>query len=198
MPSGIKLYAEFLLNIRQVTLYATLHNERDEASKAYVSSDRKSISVTHDNETSTIVYPSGISGKATVHIPIARGKIVSLRFETIEDGSSHGDGMKVANDSPWPASFLGADTRIACRACRSLIVQSSGREWQDLPRSDWAEMLDFWYCHRPHVRDSNCEDARLGRSRNSMEGPSLRHGLGFVDLCHLLVPEEECTGLEVG
>lgn len=197
MTSAVNLYAEFLLNIRQVTIFATLQNDRNDESKAYITSDKKSISVTHDGKRGKIIFPSGISGKATVHFPLSKGKFVSLRLEIVEDDKpSLGVDMEVANDSPWPACVLGSETKIACRSCQGLLVHPITRTWKDLPRSNWAEMMDFWHCHKPEVVPA-AETDTSKKGYNAFNRPVLRQGQAFVDTCHLLVPESECSGLKV-
>jgi hypothetical protein len=193
MVSAIALYAEFLLNIRQVTLYATLKNKQGEEVKAHIFSDRKSITVTHDGDSGRIIYPSGISGTAEVHIPLTTANVISLRFDIVEDGPSRNDRLEVANDSPWPAHCLGPETSIACRQCRKIVVHPKQRTWQDLPRSDWADMMDFWHCHRPPLEDA----ATICRSDYHIGPPVLGDGVGLVDIGHIELLERECVSVAV-
>ena len=197
MSLKINLYAEFLLNIRQVTIFATLQNDRTEESIAYVTSDKKSLTVVHDTESATITFPSGISGKATVNFPVARSKTVSLRLEIIEDDKpAHDLGVGIDNDSPWPASSLGQETDIACRSCEEIIVAARSRVWKDLPREDWAEMMDLWHCHKPTTKDppSQEQSTKGYAATNKLRA---RPGVGFVDTCHVVVTKEECTSIKV-
>lgn len=197
MSAAINLYAEFLLNIRQVTVYATLQNDCHGDNKAYVFSDRKSLRITHDGKSATITFPSGISGKATVEFPLSRSNVVSLRLEIVEDDKpSHGVGMEVANETPWPASSLTSQSQIACRKCSSMVVEKAERIWKDLPRDDWAEMMDLWHCHKPsHIASSAPENGLKGYS--AANKPRAQAGVGLVDTCHVLLTKEDCKGLEV-
>lgn len=198
MTSAVNLYAEFLLNIRQVTIFATLQNDRNDESKALITSDRKSITVTHDGNSGRIIFPSGISGKALVHLPVSKDKLVSLRLEIVEDDKpSLGIGLEVANDSPWPARVLSNSTQVACRTCRSIILPAGDRIWKDLPRNDWAEMMDFWHCHKPHSEFTAGAEAPNNKGYAATNKPILRRGLGFIDTCHVLIHENECSGLNV-
>ena len=193
----INLYAEFLLHIRHVTIYAHLHSADSDDSRAYIRSDRKSLTVTHNGDSATIIYPSGISGKATIDFLAARSQTISLRLEIVEDDKpSHGLYMDVANDSPWPASSLTSETQVACRSCNTIVIKDGPHTWKDLPRSDWAELMDYWHCHKPPTEASpHQQTAHKGYATTNK--PVVQHGIGFVDNCHLLVSETECPGLKV-
>jgi hypothetical protein len=197
MSSSVNLYAEFLLNIRQVTIYASLKLDNSADLNAFVSSDRKSLTVTYDGSSATIIFPSGVSGKATIEFPIQRRALISLRLEIAEDDKpSHGIGMEVANDSPWSADTLSPASQIACRACRNEILKPLKREWKDLPRDDWAEMMDLWHCHKPSETPSaHKQGANEGYA--AMKRPQLTAGVGLVNTCHILLPEHECCNLKV-
>ena len=192
----INLYAEFLLHIRHATIYASLHSAPLDEAKAYIYSDRKSVTITYNGDNATITYPSGISGKATVDFPIANRQTISLRLEIVEDDKpSHGLHMAVANDGPWPASSLTSETQVACRLCNAIVIEHGPRVWKDLPRSDWAELMDFWHCHKPLTTPDLQNTANKGYA--AMNKPRVRHGIGLVDNCYLLVSKFECQGLKV-
>ena len=197
MSSEVNLYAEFLLNIRQVTIYATLEDERKTDYDVLISSDKRSLTVTYDGVSATITFPSGISGTATVEFPVKKRKVISLRLEITEDDKpSHTVGMEVDNDSPWPASSLSAETRIACRTCRSVIVEAHERQWKDLPREHWAELMDLWHCHKPPA-PLRTGSGPSGKGYAAGNRPRLRPGLAFVETSHLLLPTPETIGLKV-
>ncbi len=83
MPSTY-LYAEFLSNIRQVTLYASLESYNNNETKVQLSSDRKSISLSHDGETASILLPNEIAGNAQLTIPTHRAIDLSFRLQVAE------------------------------------------------------------------------------------------------------------------
>ncbi|KAJ9646598.1 hypothetical protein H2199_002647 [Coniosporium tulheliwenetii] len=101
MPQ-ILLYAELLLNIRTVSLTATLQTESNKETKASLSADGETISLTHDGETASIRLPTKISGGgAALTLPAAPAKELTLRLQLEEDrpgllklGSS-GRGVKI-------------------------------------------------------------------------------------------------------
>ena len=195
MASGVNLYAEFLLNIRQVTIFATLSNISG-GGEAHISSDRKSLSLSHDGNSASIAFPSGIVGKATVHLPVQKARHVSCRLELTEDDKPPHD-IEVANDCPWPASALTSETQAACRSCESVVVLAqTDRVWKDLPRDDWAETMDMWHCHKPDVPICSKTET-VSKAYGSANRPSVRVGLGFVDTCHLVLPAAECNRIKV-
>lgn len=181
------------MNVRSVTIYATLRTHNLVYTKAFVSSDRDSISLSYNGKTSTIALPLGIRLKGSVGFPVSDPAEISLRLEIVEDDQpSHGETMEVGNDSPWPAAHLSSQAQLACKTCSVVIAPPSGRRiWKDLPRGHWAETLDQWYCHRP----SGGESYNIGYVGSS--GPKLESNVCFVDTCHLLLPAEECIGIKV-
>lgn len=200
MTPSVTLYAEHLLNIRQVTIFATLEAESNQATRAELSSDRRSLSLTHDGETATIVLPSEIAGSASLCLPTAKSKVLSFRLQVTEDVATlampqlrHGD------DVPWPAASLSRETSVACRECKEIIVNSSSiTTWKDLPSEHWAEMMDFWHCHKPDEHETHVADAP-----SSMKGYAasssliMKPGTGLVDLSYLLICEQDCSGIKV-
>ena len=193
MTFDINLYAEYLLHIRSVTLFATLSKETSEYKQAYIIGDRRTVSITYDGQSSTIALPLGITLKGTVGFPVSDPAKISLRLEAIEDeGPSHGLQLDVANDSPWTSSQLDSSCELACRSCSTLLVPAKERVWRDLPRSSWMEMLDQWYCHRPTNDD--------GQDSHDMDVHEIQAlpGLAFVDTCHFVFPPSDCLNLRVG
>ncbi|KAG7138101.1 hypothetical protein HYQ45_004753 [Verticillium longisporum] len=92
---------------------------------------------------------------------------------------------------------------IACRQCGEAVVPEDRLDvWKDLPSENWAEMMDFWHCHKPHDHgqekngDDDDDDEHLtkrGYGANSSIAAQTR--VGFVDLTSFLLAEEDCTGL---
>ena len=205
---GIYLYAELLINIRQVTLYASLATERNEDTDISFSSDRNSISLSHGSEKATVALPTQIAGSAKLSVPPERAKELNFRLQ-IEAADApyplqNGIGE---NEVPWSASDLKGGCQIACRQCKTLVVdRESITHWKDLPSENWAEMMDFWHCHKPdvhHDHDGDHAKAPQGGSSVITKGYSASNrimaakGTGFIDLSYFLLSRDDCTGLEV-
>ncbi|OCL11743.1 hypothetical protein AOQ84DRAFT_286583, partial [Glonium stellatum] len=78
--------------------------------------------------------------------------------------------------------------------------------WRDLPSENWAEMMDFWHCHKPsehhdhgHGHGGLGHGEEAGKSKGYAASNRLRaiKGTGFVDLGAFLVREEDCEGVKV-
>src|SRR5579871_3559396 len=96
--TNINLYAEVLQNIKQITLYASLTTTKNESTKIDVSSDRRHITVTHEEQSAKLLLPLEIAGTAEVTLPLERAKDVSVRLE-LSDTSAVGPPSEVADHS---------------------------------------------------------------------------------------------------
>ncbi|KAK8213420.1 hypothetical protein M8818_002719 [Zalaria obscura] len=92
--------------------------------------------------------------------------------------------------------MLGAQAELICRSCRSVIVQrGSIIQWKDLPSEGWAEMMDFWHCHKPddHGQEGHYH-ASIGTKGYAAAGRLVaKPGVGFVDVLSFLLAETDCT-----
>lgn len=204
MPQ-ISLYAELLLHIRTVSLIATLQTLSNKETKASLSADGETISLTHEGETASIRLPTTISGggDAALMLPAAPAKELTLRLQLEEKapGLLRLGGGGRENHVPWSASELnGQDVRVLCASggCGEELVKRRviGEEgWKDLPSENWAEMMDFWHCHKPDHLHGGAGDGKGYAAANRLVA---RSGTAFVDLTHFLLKEEDCCGIQVG
>lgn len=90
---------------------------------------------------------------------------------------------------PWSAPQLTADTIISCRECGEVAVPQGVREWRDLPREGWAELMEVWYCHKPvnHHETTGNEDAEGKRGYGANHVLEVNAGSGFVDSTSFLL-----------
>lgn len=60
---------------------------------------------------------------------------------------------------PWTAGDMSPYTRLRCRHCLNEVLSepptATGWVWKDLPSGNWAEMMDFWHCHKPGSHDDD-------------------------------------------
>lgn len=197
MTSRIYLYAEVLANIRQVTLYASLQTERNEETRVDITSDKQTVSVTHDGQTASIFLPTAVSGSAKVTIPVARAKELSARLEI---GASPGEHYKidtVDDEVPWPATSLTNSTKLCCSQCHNVIYAATeGSTWLDLPSENWAEMMDFWHCHKPYDNHHG-EDTASSKGYGASSKARATKGTGLVDILSFLCAKSDCVGAKV-
>ncbi|CAK7271893.1 hypothetical protein SEPCBS57363_004854 [Sporothrix epigloea] len=206
----IQLYAELLANIRQVSVSAIFGGPVDNArTTAAVLSDGQTLRVQHDGQTSaTMTLPGRVASVGQKkELPIQGAALASgnvtwrLPVAAVEDEYD-----RIVDDSlaPWSAPGLPAKARIACRTCDTEIVATNTiQTWKDLPSDNWAEMMEFWHCHKPDTKKPDTEgddkagtqDRLTDRGYGANGGFSAARGVGFVDLTTLLLLEDDCHRL---
>lgn len=201
MPSPkIYLYAEALTNIRQLTLHASLQTDKNEHTKILLSSDKKIITALHDGESSSIYLPTQISGTAHVTFPIDKRTEISTRLQ-IDDV----DQLKSSLDEPsgpevpWTAVDLAEKVSVRCKECDACIVEPGKVvTWKDLPSENWAELMDFWFCHKPHHGHSPDHDhAAEAKGFSAKSKVTANPGVGLVDAVSFLLHRQDCSNIEV-
>jgi len=209
--SSITLYAEFLLHIRTVTLFASLRTFHSRETKAKLDTNGSSVTITHEGESATLHLPITVQGggDAALSLPAQpQSKELTLRLQIEEQEGTEVLGTllseeRKANVVPWDGATLNNTkaVQIRCKSCRgTLVSKDTIAEWRDLPNENWAEMMDFWHCHKPdehHLHD-HTHDAAVG-TKGYAAGNRLRatEGVGFVDLASFLLKEQDCEGVRV-
>ncbi|EXJ88670.1 hypothetical protein A1O1_05601 [Capronia coronata CBS 617.96] len=199
MPTPkIYLYAEALTHIRQLTLYASLETEKNEHTKILLSSDKKIITAVHDGESSSIYLPTQISGTAHVTFPIDKKTEISARLQ-IDDAAQ----LKAVSDEPggievpWTAGDLNEGTSIRCKSCHGVVLRPGQvSTWKDLPSEHWAELMDFWFCHKPHDNDSAHQHAAESKGFSPTSKFTATPRVGLVDAVSFLLHEANCSKLQ--
>ncbi|KAJ5210493.1 Ubiquitin-conjugating enzyme E2C-binding protein [Penicillium cf. griseofulvum] len=241
------LHAEFLPNIRQITLYislpgtATFNGVRPDIQ---LSESRKAVTVSlstpFEYVTETIKLPARvndasrrvlktISGPAPKSDSNSAGNLsydFSFRMQVDPDEEVLAPQDELINEFvPWTAEELSSSTRIRCRGCEHAFLDSSsisksvdqrtgespalGWIWKDLPSGNWAEMMDFWHCHKPdphegHEKDEKDYALQVEDQTAQTKGYGADShvvaisGTVFVDVATFLLAETDCTGLKKG
>jgi hypothetical protein len=102
------------------------------------------------------------------------------------------------NCAPWSAKYLGKETEFVCRGCGSEIVKKGSiGTWRDLPSENWAEMMDFWHCHKPEVPGGHVEQSAANRGYGANTKFTPTPGIGFVDLTSFLLADTDCQNTQV-
>lgn len=117
---------------------------------------------------------------------------------------------------PWTAADMSPSTRVRCRACGNVFLGSTADQgpgestqgwiWKDLPSGNWAEMMDFWHCHKPdpHEEDPKAEASaalKVEEQNAQVKGYGASNrveaipGTAFIDVATLLFAESDCVGL---
>ena len=104
---------------------------------------------------------------------------------------------------------------ISCVSCSTpLISRGTITKWKDLPSDGWAEMMDFWHCHKPDLPHRQHGDdavhttaetqkvnegaAAAGRGISATSRLAVERGVGLVGVMDLLFAAEDCKLLNVG
>lgn len=206
--SRIHLYAELLTNIRTVTLVASLHTESNKETRIELEGDGDVIKITHEGITASLRLPTRMTGGGTAALTLPPRPVkdlsIRLKVEETEPGLlvlAHAD----ENIVPWNAGALDDASSLDCVRCgaRFLTLDGEGKkvkEWRDLPAEGWAEMMDFWHCHKPHEHeDAGKHDSAIAEKGYSAANSklSVNEELGFAGLTYFVVAPESCEGLEV-
>ena len=63
--------------------------------------------------------------------------------------------------------------------------------------------MDFWHCHKPDHEEHDSDHGSNGSTSGMQKGYTANNkllakpGVGFVDLSHLLIARQNCSGIEV-
>jgi hypothetical protein len=119
------------------------------------------------------------------------------------------NGLNEDDFVPWTAKDMSPHSVLHCRSCSREILgrlqqeEPSSRAWKDLPSGNWAEMMDFWHCHKPDVHvdekdqqkatdDQNASVKGYGASNQVVALP----GTVLVDVASFLVAESDCYNIK--
>ncbi|KAH8733046.1 HECT-like ubiquitin-conjugating enzyme-binding-domain-containing protein [Phaeosphaeriaceae sp. PMI808] len=207
----ISLYAELLLHVRTITLFASLRTHHSRETKAVLSSNGNSITVKHEGRAATLHMPFNVAGEGNAEMslpsePPNKNITLRLQLEELEDsdllGALQSDERKV-NIVPWDGASLDKQSNLEvwCKSCGGVVVSCDKiTQWKDLPNENWAEMMDFWHCHKPdehHLHDHTHKDAIGGKGYAAGNRLDATQGIGFVDLTSFLLNNQDCEGAHV-
>ncbi|KAL6230063.1 hypothetical protein BDW75DRAFT_245182 [Aspergillus navahoensis] len=240
----LTLHAEYLPNIRQVSLQISAAGAPDVRPDISLSESRRAVTVSL-----TLPEPTG-SVSETIKLPVkvtegsrrllsnetrraGQNKCMdtgterefSYRMQVDDMGLVARDAVEEHMDSfvPWSAGDMRPSTKLRCAQCEQIILDKpvgtaastlsdensashAGWLWKDLPSGNWAEMMDFWHCHKPDLHeaqdaygaakqlteDENSKVKGYGASNQVVATP----GTVLVDVATFLVAAIECKGLK--
>jgi hypothetical protein len=202
MPK-IELYAELLTHIRTVNLVASLKTATNHETRIELSSDNQTITISHDGISASLRLPTRMvgGGTAAITLPPRPSKSLTLRLkvEETEPGLlqfEHSD----ENLVPWPATGMDDARGVACVRCGASLVkfgEDGVREWRDLPSENWAEMMDFWHCHKPHEHGEDGGEGVEGKGYAASSKLKAKQGTCFVGLSYFVLVEDDCENIKV-
>ena len=195
--ASITLYAELLVNIRQVTVLAILPSLSSEGTHVNLCEDQKTLTVYHDGNEESIELPFQVASDQDLKVPSIPSHELSFRLSISSEAwlARHAS-SDYSTEVPWPASKLGPETQLLCQSCGAFLV-TNVTVWKDLPSGGWADMMDFWHCHKPtneHDTNHSAGDSKGYAASNEL-GPT--PGIGLVDTSSFWLVASDCTGIQV-
>jgi len=191
------MYAELLANIRQISVIAALETPCDSSTRVELSADGHQFTLHHEGKTTVLNLPGTTSPNIQLQKPALGAKELSWRLPLVSEPTAS---SAESSDAPWPAKDLDEDSEFRCRSCAEVVVgKGKVTVWKDLPSENWADMMDFWHCHKPSTPangDHSHEEAS-SRGYGANTKFTAQPTVGFVDLTTLLLAESDCRGIEV-
>ncbi|KAI9778508.1 MAG: hypothetical protein M1839_008038 [Geoglossum umbratile] len=188
------IYAELLLNIRQVSIFVSLPTPSSPETRVELSSDRLSFIITHDGQISLLQLPAKVAEVPPLRFPPTPNRELSFRLP-LDHTARQATHVNPDNVVPWAANSLSEVSAVSCRKCGGTLVGAGAvKMWKDLPSENWAEMMEFWHCHKPIEHGHPAESNYVGKGYTASEKITAMPGLGLVDLCYFLLSEQDCYG----
>ncbi|KAG9514356.1 hypothetical protein KCU93_g9803, partial [Aureobasidium melanogenum] len=182
------LYAEFLPNIKTLTVTTVLDTPRDDTTALSLSSDRTELVLEHNSRTNRIKLPARVSGHGHQNLQLPNtGELQCANRIPAEP--LFGEEEPVAL---WSATYLDSQTRLHCKQCNALVSSDKIRDWKNLPSEAWAEMMDLWHCHKPDEPDHDHDDAPATKGYAAGNKLRAQAGVGLVDVMSFLLSEGDC------
>lgn len=196
-PPSILIYAELLSNIRQISVGCSLQTPSSSGTKTVISPDGLRFAISHDGVERSVQLPGQVKSPLQLPIPKIGTKSLTWRLPLASTTATNGRPSVEDKGVPWSASDLEPGLGIHCRACKAVIVKPDILTvWKDLPSENWAEMMEFWHCHKPHDHGHDEENlAQKGYGANSRI--SAQTGVGLVDLASFLLSESDINNSAV-
>jgi hypothetical protein len=195
----LHIYAEHLINIRTLTIQSTLPSPSDDNTACTLSDNGDVLTLTHQGETASIALPVAVPAHASLSIslPAVPSKELSFRVrlgqsDTLQDRQSSETVI------PWTAASLSHNVELRCKACRTVLLpQGKIQTWKDLPSEGWAEMMEFWHCHKPNEPHNHEQQTdKKGYSADSQL--AITPSVGLVNATSFILAAGDCGNIKVG
>ncbi|KPI45120.1 uncharacterized protein AB675_2584 [Cyphellophora attinorum] len=200
MPE-LYVYAELLLHIRQLTLYASLSEDKHKGTQIFISSDKKVITAVYGDERASIYLPTQIKGTANVTFPLGKRTEFSTKLQ-IDDQNELQHAIETSSEIqvPCTATSLQPGVQLRCKACSAIVVEEGVIvQWKDLPSENWAELMDLWFCHKPHEHDHDHDDTKAAAASKGFADQSKilnERGTGMVDSLSFLIHGDDSKAIQ--
>ncbi|MCJ1311372.1 hypothetical protein MMC25_005043 [Agyrium rufum] len=187
---AISIYAEYLSNIKQVSVSITLPSLATTTTSVALDEDQGNLTIRHEGDQITSILPAHVSNNVPLEIPdtvlswslrlpVAVERLIARNREHEED-------------VPWVAERLNQETEIACCACRTNVLKGPINRWSNLPSDNWAELMDFWHCHKPENPDGDHDQGSGSKAYAAGNKPQARRGVGYVNASSFVLHQDDC------
>ncbi|KAI0111410.1 ubiquitin-conjugating enzyme E2-binding protein [Daldinia grandis] len=194
----VLVYAELLSRIQGVSVGCELYTPSSPNTRAVVSSDGWFFTIHHDGVQTSIRLPGQVVSVGQLSIPSIGKKYLSCRLPLASNLERHASSTSAEQTVPWSATDLQPESHITCRRCHATIVEPGViKLWKDLPSENWAEMMEFWHCHKPHDHGHDHDDGLASKAYGATSRISAQAGVGFVDLSSFLLTETDISALAI-
>ncbi|KAI0597903.1 ubiquitin-conjugating enzyme E2-binding protein [Biscogniauxia sp. FL1348] len=193
-PHHVLIYAELLSNIRQISVGCTLPTPSSSTTKAVVSPDCLRLTVNHDGVERSIPLPGRVALPS--QLPVQKTGLTNISWRLPLAGSRDRIQNVSASEEavPWSAGDLAPESAVSCRACKTPVVEAGVlKTWRDLPSENWAEMMEFWHCHKPHDHKHKDGEHLASRGYGASSKISAQSGVGFIDLTSFLLSPSDIS-----
>ncbi|KAJ5215224.1 uncharacterized protein N7498_001631 [Penicillium cinerascens] len=217
-PALTGIQPEIQLSGSRKAVTVTLHKPFDHVSETIKLPTRVSDATWRTLNAKTAPSAPSKPGQST-----ASGHDYSFRMQIDPSEQASAPRDELTDDHvPWTAADMSSSTCIRCRACgtaflnESILQESSVNEgldthqgwvWKDLPSGNWAEMMDFWHCHKPDPHEDDTKDEatialRIEEQNAQVKGYGASSrveaipGNVLIDVATFLLAESDCAGLK--
>lgn len=211
------LYAELLPNLQQVNVFIELHSPAIQATTSLCLSASGTLLTLHhelgENHESDISLPLPSPVKPppppptvtnTQALTVIPGSKSWSRAFSLLSGKTFAPPEPDVNQVPWSApELVSLNPGFNCAHCHAELLRPGKiKTWKDLPNHNWAEMMDFWHCHKPHEKGDTEKDKAATKRTNKANGRGIggfaaEEGVGLVDLTFLLLNSRDVVGIEI-
>lgn len=199
-------FAEYLPNIKAISLIIQL-DESCFATKLDFTSLTRAIlhyeSEEHLEYSLDIVLPNEVKASLLSLEIKDRSSELSLRLpaspQLDREGKTPQNGREAwtITKYPWEASDLQqhrSSILLACSGCQKPFMDKKGgiSTWKSMPSENWAEMMDFWHCHKPKTGNEPKTVKDYNKSLVPAKGTAMVGGVYFyIDKTSLINLDEE-------
>lgn len=201
LTMAIHIYAEHLINIRTLTIQVSLKTPSHAGTKATISADGNTLSVSHESDIASIELPVNIASESDKALSIPATPTNDLSFRLRLDNNTGGSLQNSPSSEtiiPWTATSLSNQVELQCKECNAVVVPRGKIQiWKDLPSEGWAEMMEFWHCHKPNEpHDHEHQTDKKGYSADSTL--AITPSVGLVNATNFIIADADCQNIKVG